>query len=283
MKTNIAVLMLLCLAGNLFSQAPFPSSGDIEMFMKSTTGVVLENNAYSAYNAYIKKAVQEYWDITPWEYISTADFEEKRKDPSWSFLVLTETNFDRDKSNSAYNFLNLLQGKDVKDLGAMPEICAIPLSSADEDDMEYGYKLGAVLSFIQKHARMISEEPSQTGRRYLRYYNKNVPLVGNKVILVKHEDLSPSINSVEAISSLYGNRIEIVTEDSIVYAIKQKSPGTLILHLVSPTGESVSAGYCFKMLIGTDDADMYYYNQHLIDKKNPKGLLPADLKRLSRF
>jgi len=37
------------------------------------------------------------------------------------------------------------------------------------------------------------------------------------------------------------------------------------------------------MLIGTDDSDMYYYNQHKIDKTNPNGFLPADLKRLAKF
>ena len=282
MKKSIITLMLLCLVGNIFSQAPFPSSGDIELFLKSKTGIVLESKTYSVYNSYIKKAAQEYWNITPWEFISTDDFEEKRKDPSWSFLVLTETNFDRDKSKSSFNFLNLLQGKDVKDIGAMPEICAIPLSSADEDDMDYGYKLGAVLSFIQKHARMISEEPSQTGRRYLKYYNKNIPLTANKVVLVKQEDLSPAIDSEAKISAFYRNTIEIVPEESIVDAIKSKVPGKLILHVVSPAGDA-SSGYCFKMLIGTDDADMYYYNQHMIDRNNPKGLLPSDLKRLSRF
>jgi hypothetical protein len=36
------------------------------------------------------------------------------------------------------------------------------------------------------------------------------------------------------------------------------------------------------MLIGTDDSDMYYYNQHKIDNNNPDGLLPADLKRLNK-
>ena len=38
-----------------------------------------------------------------------------------------------------------------------------------------------------------------------------------------------------------------------------------------------------KMLIGTDDAIMYYYNSHTIDNTNPDGFLPADLKRLARF
>jgi hypothetical protein len=42
------------------------------------------------------------------------------------------------------------------------------------------------------------------------------------------------------------------------------------------------SGICFKMLIGADDANMYYYNQHMIDKYSPNGFLPADLNRLSR-
>lgn len=282
MSKYIFGLLIFLFTGELHSQAPFPGSSEIKQFLESKTGVVLEDDLYSAYNVYIKKAVQEYWEITPREFIGSVDFEERRRDPSWSFLVLTETNFDRDKSNSNYNFLNLLQGKDVDDMSMMPEICAVPLSFAGEDDMEYGYKMGAVLSFIQNHARMISQDPSQTGRRYLRYYNRNIPQIAGKVILVRQEDLSPSVNSQEKISALYKNRMEIVSEEEIIKAIHDKSPGTLIFHMVSPAGNARS-GYCFKMLIGTDDADMYYYNQQLIDKNNPRGLLPADLKRLSRF
>lgn len=234
------------------------------------------------YNTYISKAVKEYWKITPFEFINASDFNLRRSDPSYSFIILTETNFESDKSNSVFNFINLLQGKDVNELGQMPEICAVPLSFAGEDDMEYGYKLGAILAFMQKHAGMISEDPSLTGRRYLKYYNKNIPEVSGRNILVKQEDLSPAIGTIEKIRAIYGQRIEIVPEETIVKAIQDKAPNTLILHKVGPVGERYS-GYCFKMLIGTDDFNMYYYNQHRIDKANPNGLLPADLKRLDRF
>ena len=44
-------------------------------------------------------------------------------------------------------------------LAEMPEICAIPLSFAGEDDFDYSYKLGAILSFMQKHAQMILHDP----------------------------------------------------------------------------------------------------------------------------
>jgi hypothetical protein len=265
----------------LSGQAPFPSGNEIRQFIASKTCVVLEDGN-TVYNAYIRKAMNEYWKITPFEFIKTSEFSSRRSDPSFSFIMLTETNFENDKSNSVFNFINLLQGKDVEELGKMPEICAVPLSFAGEDEMEYGYKLGAILAFMQKHAQMISEDPSLTGRRYLRYYNKYIPEVINKKILVKQEDLSPAIGTIDKIKAIYKYNIEIVPEEVIVKAIQEKAPNTLILHKVGPVGERYS-GYCFKMLIGTDDSNMYYYNQHTIDKVNPNGLLPADLKRLVKF
>ena len=174
-------------------QAPFPSGNEIKQFMASKTCVVLEDDQFSAYNSYIKDAVKKYWTITPYEFIEVTDFNVRRLKSEYSFIVLTETNFDRDKSGSFFNFINLLQGKNVNKLGDLPEICAIPLSFAGEEDLKYGYKLGIILSFMQKHARLISEDPSLTGRRYLKYYNKYVPEVIKKMILVQQEDLAPSI------------------------------------------------------------------------------------------
>jgi hypothetical protein len=135
---------------------------------------------------------------------------------------------------------------------------------------------------MQKHAQMISENPSLTGRKYLKYYNRNIPEVITRKILVKQEDLSPAVNTIEKIKAIYRYSIEIVPEEVIVNAIQEKAPNTLILHKVGPVGDR-NSGYCFKMLIGTDDSNMYYYNQHTIDKANPNGLLPADLKRLAKF
>lgn len=281
MKTFTITFSMLFYTVSLIAQAPFPSKDEIKQFTASKTCIVLEDNLFSSYNALIKEAVKSFWTITPYEFIEVSDFNVKRLKPEYSFIVLTETNFDKDKSHSVFNFINLLQGKDVNKLGEMPEICAVPLSFAGEDDLEYSYKLGAILAFMQKHARMISEDPSLTGRKYLKYYNKNTPEVHNKIILVKQEDLAPQIASIDNIKAIYSSDIKIVSEDDIIEAINNRTPETLILHKVGPVGNR-NSGYCFKMLIGTDDSNMYYYNQHKIDKSNPNGLLPADLKRLSK-
>ncbi len=283
MKKISVIIPAFLLCGLLSGQAPFPSRDEIKQFSASKTCVVLESDQFSSYNAFIKKAMKEYWKVTSYEIIDGEEFNVRRSNPAYSFIVLTETNFNKDKSNSVFNFINLLQGKNVDKLGELPEICAVPLSYAGVDDLEYGYKLGAILSFMQKHAMLIMEDPSKTGRKYLKYYNENVPELTKKTILVKQEDLSPDIGSIDRIKAFYSNKIEIVTEEEIVKAIENKTPDTVILHKVGPVGDTRGQGYCFKMLIGTDDANMYYYNQHTIDKSNPNGLLPADLKRLARF
>lgn len=282
MRKIVAACTLLLVSGLLIGQPPFPGSSEIKQFAGSRTCVVFESDPFSPFNLYIKQAMNEYWNITPFEFAGEETFEERRTDPAWSFILVTETTFDKDKSNASYFFINLLQGKKVKSLGEMPEICAVPLAFAGETDIEYGYKLGAILMFMQEHARLISAEPSVTGRRYLTYYNKNVPGVGEKRILVVREDLSPAINTTDKIRAISGINIEIVEEDEIVKAVRDKAPNTLILHLVGPP-EGRNAGYCFKMLLGTDDSEMYYYNRHRIDRNNPNGLLLSDLKRLSRF
>lgn len=266
---------------SITAQAPFPSADEIKQFVNSKTCVVLEANTMSVYNTYIRKAINGYWKITPFEFITSDDFESRRHDPAYSFILLTETKYEKDKSGTVYYFLNLLQGKNVEEIGKMPEVCAVPLAVAGVDDLEYGYKLGAVLSFIQNHALRISENPLLTGRRYLRFYNSYSPEVKKKVLLLRKEDLAPDVNTEEKIKAVYPGKFEIVGDEEIIRAVQEKAEGKLILHKVGPS-ENRASGICFKMLIGTDDAQMYYYNEHIISKTYPDGFLSSDFKRIAK-
>ena len=281
MKTKLSILLFTVSLLTLNGQAPFPNGTEIQQFMSSKTCVVLEPNQFSAYNVFIRRAIETYWNLTPYEFITVDTFEERQRDPSYSFIVLTQTSYERDKANTRYNFLNLLQGKNVSKISDLPEICAIPLSFVDNDEYDYSHKFGAILFFMQSHAKMISENPSLTGRRYLRYYNVNTPKVKQKTILVEEADLPSELSTIEKIKAIYPHKIEIVDENAIIKAIQEKTPNTLILHHVGP-GKGRNAGLCFKMLIGADDSDMYYYNEHRIARSTPNGLLPTDLRRMAR-
>jgi hypothetical protein len=281
MRASLLTVFSFFFTISVTGQAPFPTTDEIKQFNASTTCVVLEDDPFSTYNIYIKEAVVASWKITPYEFITVRDFNVRRLNPAYSFIVLTQTNFDKDKSHGLYNFINLLQGKNVNLLAEMPEVCAIPLSFAGVNDIEYSYKLGPILSFMQKHAQKISDDPSLTLRKYLKYYNKNIPEIKDKTILAESDDLAPSLSTIDRIHRYYSGKIKIVNTDEMQKAIEDNSANTVILHKVGPRGDR-RTGFCFIMLLGLDDSELYYYSLHLVDNANPNGLLPEDLKQLEK-
>lgn len=281
-KATLLVLLLLSVMAATAQQRPYPTVDHAAKFKSSVTCVVLEENPFSFYNAEIKIAVEKYWKVTPVRFITEREFNVMRTDPSFSFLVLTITNFSNDKSGSAYDFLNLLLGADVENLDELPEFCAIPLAFAGAPEEEYSYKLGLIIRFMQYHADMVIRNPTTAALRYLKYYNKNVPDIKGKTILVRLEDLAPEINTEARIRAHYPNKVRIVDEEEIIRAVDEKEKDILIVHKVGPDGVK-QTGTCMKMLLGTDDAVMYYYDSHLVDSRNASGLLISDLKRLARF
>jgi len=281
-KFLFVALFIFAIIAVRAQQRPYPTMDDARRFTSSTTCVVLEANQFSFYNAEIKAAVDKYWKVTPVRYITEEEFNVMKTDASYSFIVLTITNFSNDKSGSAYDFLNLLLGADVNNLDEMPEFCAIPLSFAGAPEEEYSYKLGLIIRFMQYHADLVMKNPTTSSLRYLKYYNKNVPEIGGKTILVREDDLAPEISSVEKIAAYYSYPVKIVGEEEIIRAVEEKDKDVLIVHKVGPDGVK-QTGTCMKMLIGTDDAIMYYYDSHMVDSKNANGLLISDLKRLARF
>lgn len=281
-RTTLTALLILSSLMATAQQRPYPTVEDAEKFRSSVTCVVMEENPFSFYNVEIRSAVQKYWKVTPVKFITESEFNVNRTDPSLSFIVLTITNFSNDKSGSAYDFLNLLLGADVENLDELPEFCAIPLSFAGAPEEEYSYKLGLIIRFMQYHSDLVIKNPTTSALRYLKYYNKNVPDIKGKTILVRAEDLAPEINTEARIKTHYPNKVRIVDEEEIIRAIDEKEKDILIVHKVGPDGVK-QTGTCMKMLLGTDDAIMYYYDSHLVDSRNANGMLVSDLKRLARF
>lgn len=281
-KAFLALFMILATAALSAQQRPYPTIDDAKKFVASTTCVVIEDNPFSFYNAELKAAVQKYWKVTPFRFITVNEFNVMRTDPAYSFIVLTITNFSNDKSGSAYDFLNLLLGADVDNLDELPEFCAIPLAFAGADESDYSYKMGLIVRFMQYHADLVTKNPTISALRYLKYYNKNVPEISKKTILVRIEDLAPEIDSEEKIKAYYPYSVKIVDEEAIISAVENQEKDVLIFHKVGPDG-SKQTGTCLKMLIGTDDAIMYYHDVHMVDSKNANGMLVSDLKRIARF
>jgi hypothetical protein len=281
MKKTALLGLIILFSSFVAGQRPYPTMEDVQKFKKSTTCVVLENNEFSFFNPEIKAAVEKHWTVTPYKFISTAEFNELWGNPGYSFLVLTVSNFSNDKSGSSYNYLNLLLGAKVMSLDKLPEFCTVPLSTEGDEDEDYTYKIDLIVRFIQHHAQTLVESPTNQELKYLKFYNRNIPEIKNKTILITSADIDPAINTEEKIKKYYKYAFKIVGEDEIVKAVEEKAPGILICHKVGPLAAK-KTGTCIKMLIGTDDAIMYYYDTHMVDDKNANGMLISDFRRIGR-
>lgn len=282
MRKLLIPFLLLFVVTGLAAQAPFPTAAEAAAFARSKTLVVLEDDMFSLYNTCIHEAMEKNWTLTPCEYISGEEFKSRRKDPAFTFLVLTQNRYERDKSGATYTFLNILMGKDVPTLENMPEFGSFPLSYSGVDAEKFVFRLELIIRFFQDHVKRIIQDPTVTGLKFLKYYNVNVPRLTGKKILFTAEDLSPLVNTVEKIRALYSYNFEIVSQEEIQQAIDTRADNTVILHKVGPE-TTQQAGWSYKVLMGCDDACIYYFNYHIIDAKNPDGFLPLDFKRLARY
>ncbi len=280
MKTIILNLFLLFTV-TAMAQHHVPTEQDYNDFLKTKTFVVMDENPMSDFNFMIKKVMPRIWNVTEYEVISQVEFEEKRRDPSYSFIVTSTVTFDKDKTKARYKFVSLLLGKDVYSITDMPDLCSIPLSYLRVEDDSYAYMMEGFIRFIQDHVNLVIKNPKIIGANMFTYYNKNVKTLSNKKLYVVKEDLAPDANTIAKIHSVYPYTVEIVTQDEITKAIESKDPDVVFLHKVGPEGTRYKAR-CYKILIGAADSQFYYFDWHMISLKKRDGLLLKDFKAMAK-
>jgi len=277
---RFAIGLLFTLTNALLcAQSYLPSRQDIMALFTTKTLVVLEENPLMEYNIIIKEIMQQEWNITQYDFISTKDFDKKRMDPQYSFIYMSKVAFESDKTDAAYRFLHLSLGGDYYRLNEMPDIASVPLAYYDVEEGGYAYKLGILVRFLQNHALLIRDHPDIVSANVLKHYNDNIKSIKGKTLYVLKEELSSDVNSDVKIKKIYPNRFEIVTQEDIEKAIRDRNPDVVFLHKVGPEGTKTNAR-CYKVIIGAADANFYYFDFHKISDKNPDGFLAGDFKNL---
>ncbi len=281
MKKIILSLLLLLFVTYAGAQHHLPSPQDYKDFLKTKTFVVLDENPMSDFNFMIKKVMPRVWNITDYDVISQTEFEEKRRDPSYSFIVTSTVTFDRDKTKARYTFVSLLLGKNVHSITDMPDLSSIPLSYLRVEDDSYAYKMEGFIRFIQEHVKIVNQNPKIISSNMFKYYNKNTKSLVNKELYVVKEDLAPDANTSSKIKRVYPYPVKIVTQEEIAKAIENKDPKVVFLHKVGPEGTRYKAR-CYKIVIGAADSQFYYFDWHMVSLKKRDGLLLKDFKAMGK-
>ncbi len=281
MKKTAISFLIANLAISLFSQGYVPSREDINAFFLTKTLVVLPDNPLLEYNYVIKEVMEQEWEITDYDFISFSEFEEKRFDPKYSFLYMTQVSFEQDKTDARYRFIHLSLGGDYFRMNQMPDIASVPVAYYNVEEEYYGYKLGILVRFIQNHVKLIKEQPEIISANVFKHYNDNIKDIRGKTLYLLENELANEINSAARIKKIYPYKFQIVTKEEIEQAIKERLDNVVFLHKVGPEGTKINAR-CYKVIIGAGDANFYYFDYHKIDNNSPDGLLASDLKKLAK-
>lgn len=276
-KKCIFSLSFLFFSLTLFANPRLPSKQQIGMFKNSITCVVLEDGI-SFYNASIKDAVQKYWKSTEYEFITPAEFEKRRTDSKYSFLVLTANIYDKDPGGVSYNCINLVLGDPKSTLTRMPEFCSIPLSYSGDTFADYEYAIPAIVMFIQRHAKKLETERFFISLKGMKFYNGSTEFK-DKVLLLNKDKMALYVDTPERIKVVYPYYIKLLSAAGIKAEISTNPSNALFLFHVGPSANS-GAGKCFEMIFDVE-GNLYYYNSRSITNDNKDGFNMNDFKNIN--
>ena len=272
--------LMLALTSSMYAQTQkvtYANAKQIEDFFKSKTMMVMDANPWIGYNFAITDAVKKYWNITPYEIITSSQFDKMRTDPKHSFIFLSKVQLEKDKQEVYYMYMNVVMGAKVKDLTAMPELLSIPLAYSGVDEDAYIDKLPLMVRFAQIHLNNLKDAKNPRSLFNLKSYSDDSKLLKDKILLVQESDLAEEVNTVEKIQAVYPGTVKIVTSEEMVKAVVEKTPNTAVLHQLGPS-EDENRGRSYCQIYGTDDAKLYYYNHQNITQRRPEGMLARDFR-----
>jgi hypothetical protein len=282
MKKIILLFPLSILAILVSAQVEYlPTKEDLGKLLATKTYVVLDESPMSDFNFEIKDVMTRDWTLTKFEFIKSSEFEKLSTNENCSFLYTSLVSFEKDKTESRYVFLHLSLGGPNLTIDDLRDMASVPLAYFGTDPENYIYKLGTLVRFIQNHINLIYEKPDLISNNIFKFYNDNVKDIHTKTLYLVQDELSSEISTPARIKAIYPFKFKIVTREEINQAIKDRNEEVVFLHKVGPEGKR-SVARCYNIIIGTADANFYYFNYHMVTEKNPDGLLESDLKKLAK-
>ncbi len=91
------------------------------------------------------------------------------------------------------------------------------------------------------------------------------------------------MQNLSAIKKVYSGKVVFASAEEIEKIIDENNKNALILHIVAPANPS-NKNLCIKMIIGAEDAELYYFNYHLIKKRRKPGkFLKSDFEEINKL
>ncbi len=279
MRRFIQILALaiagLLLTTDALGQAQITTRREkLKDFTSKTTKVVLTGDEFL--DEAVKESVAATWTVSPYEFCSNEEFQNLKGNADFYFLMVVKGQFRRE-SEPGIDMLTLVKGGEGADksINDMFEVVSFPLRSTEDPSGREFVLLPAFLKIIQEHTTSLTDTEMKA---YSNIGAKDSKKLRIKRIFFWAEDFAPQVDE-QTKRSLDEDILIKEDEDEVDEIFSEGTFNTVVSYVVAPS-EPVNGSICYKMLIGSDNHELYYFKKHKITAKNGKGFLSSDIKSI---
>jgi hypothetical protein len=269
------ISFLFIFSSAAFANNPLATKQQVGMFKNSKTCVVVDGGM-SFFNTPIRNAVKSFWQSTDYEFIDQAEFEKRKTDSKYSFIVVLDGAYDKDPGGVSYKFLSLVLGDPSGNLTKMPEFCSIPLSYSDDNDADFEYIIPIVIKFMQIHVKNLEKDRLPISINGMRYYNKTG--FKDKILVLNKDKMALNADSPEKIKAVSQYKVKLLSVEEIQKEMEASTTNTLFHFHVGPSKDA-GAGKSFDMLFDIN-GNLFYYNFRKVTNDNPDGFNLNDFNNI---
>lgn len=279
MRRFIQILALaiagLLLTTDALGQAQITTRREkLKDFTSKTTKVVLTGDEFL--DEAVKESVAATWTASPYEFCSNEEFQNLKGNADFYFLMVVKGQFRRE-SEPGIDMLTLVKGGEGADksINDMFEVVSFPLRSTEDPSGREFVLLPAFLKIIQEHTTSLTDTEMKA---YSNIGAKDSKRLRIKRIFFWAEDFAPQVDE-QTKRSLDEDILIKEDEDEVDEIFSEGTFNTVVSYVVAPS-EPVNGSICYKMLIGSDNHELYYFKKHKITAKSGKGFLSSDIKSI---
>lgn len=265
----------LLLTTEAFGQAQITTRREkLKDFTSKTTKVVLTGDEFL--DEALKESVAATWTVSPYEFCTNEEFESLKSNADFYFMMVVKGQFRRE-SEPGIDMLTLVKGGEgaEKSINDMYEVVSFPLRPSEDPSGREFVLLPAFLKIIQEHTIGLTDTEMKA---YASLGAKDTKKLKIKRIFFWSEDLAPQVDE-QTKRSLDEDILINDDEDEVDEIFSEGTFNSVVSYVVAPS-EPVNGSICYKMLIGADNHELYYFKKHKITAKSGKGFLTSDIKAI---
>ncbi len=223
--------------------------------------------------AYRGKA-QDVWHISPFEFCTAAQFEQRKKSEDYYFIVITDNSFGKETS-AGIKFLSMYKGnpKAGEGVEGLYKITSVPFCGSGWGDGRESAFLPAMLNAVQQQALSILGREFNIGD-VVRVKGSNAMGDWPGKIILAGSDLAFTADS-KTLSSP-GGAVSITDSDTVIEAMENRE-NCLVGYVVAPEAPE-KGSVCFTYLINPATCELHYMHRRNISPSSPAGFTKAELK-----